>query len=448
MWYAGFTTMKKEFFGFYSPTEPEFKELWSKAIFTFDTNVLLNFYRVGQKTVDVFMEILEALKDNIWLSHQAAYEYQKNRLSEINRPFEAYSDIPAQFTAFEKKLENDYQKHPVIETKVLVSIVQRAREAAEDHLRKARKTHPEWQKVDSWREKLDKLFQGRIGKPFSDEELQKNYKEIAARYASKISPGYCDVKKPEPDRYGDALLWFEIMDYAKTEQKPIILVTDEQKEDWWWLDGEDVIGPKPELRHEFSRVTGQDFYMYKSNQFIKYAPKMLSLKAEAKEIKDAANEIGAAQHSESRIEYWADRDIATRFQVASVVFNWLIARGKVLVGVSGSEFTLIERDGVLVPGEIVLFTGGSVTTAIRNAVRSLKQRFTVPLTGQKRGIIIMVGDLGPHASKVAVKVLTRMTAFPVLLAIGEIRKSAFHLVMESKVGSVASSALSYLTDPE
>ena len=37
--------MKSQMIGFYRPSEDEFKEIWDKATFVLDANVLLNLYR-------------------------------------------------------------------------------------------------------------------------------------------------------------------------------------------------------------------------------------------------------------------------------------------------------------------------------------------------------------------------------------------------------------------
>ncbi|WP_210239354.1 PIN-like domain-containing protein, partial [Mesorhizobium sp. M2E.F.Ca.ET.166.01.1.1] len=53
------------------------------------------------------------------------------------------------------------------------------------------------------------------------------------------------------------------------DKVPILLVTDDQKEDWWWKDSpDDFIGPRSELRYEFFDRTGQSFYAYRPAHFL------------------------------------------------------------------------------------------------------------------------------------------------------------------------------------
>lgn len=52
---------------------------------------------------------------------------------------------------------------------------------------------------------------------------------------------------------------------------PAIFVTDDAKEDWWQIQGDRTIGPRPELIAEFRTECKQNFYMYSSAQFLKFA---------------------------------------------------------------------------------------------------------------------------------------------------------------------------------
>ena len=55
----------------------------------------------------------------------------------------------------------------------------------------------------------------------------------------------------------------------------MIFVTDDAKEDWWQIQDDRTIGPRPELVTEFMTVCKVPFYMYSSEQFVKYASDFL-----------------------------------------------------------------------------------------------------------------------------------------------------------------------------
>jgi hypothetical protein len=54
--------MKDIFRGYYKLDDDEFKQLWKKAVFIFDTNVLLNLYRY--QPVFTFDATTPAFKDS------------------------------------------------------------------------------------------------------------------------------------------------------------------------------------------------------------------------------------------------------------------------------------------------------------------------------------------------------------------------------------------------
>lgn len=72
-------------------------------------------------------------------------------------------------------------------------------------------------------------------------------------------------------RYGDLIFWKQILDKAKDSSSSVILVTGERKEDWWSVCGGKTIGPLPELMEEFASVTGKEFYIYTTHNFLNFA---------------------------------------------------------------------------------------------------------------------------------------------------------------------------------
>lgn len=64
---------------------------------------------------------------------------------------------------------------------------------------------------------------------------------------------------------------YQLIEHAKTSRLPVILVTDDLKEDWWSFAGDRRIGPRPELRHEFQTKTECEIYIYSSDTFVENA---------------------------------------------------------------------------------------------------------------------------------------------------------------------------------
>jgi hypothetical protein len=66
-------------------------------------------------------------------------------------------------------------------------------------------------------------------------------------------------------------------------------VTDDAKEDWWREIRGEKLGPRPELVDEFVAATGGGkwFYMYSTEQFLKYAQEYLNADVKPEVIKEA-----------------------------------------------------------------------------------------------------------------------------------------------------------------
>ncbi len=69
--------------GHYWPTEQEFAQLWEHALIVLDAGVLLDLHRYSEATREALLGILESIRDRVWVPHQAAAEYQRNRIKAV-----------------------------------------------------------------------------------------------------------------------------------------------------------------------------------------------------------------------------------------------------------------------------------------------------------------------------------------------------------------------------
>jgi hypothetical protein len=286
--------MRDLFRGYYKPTSEEFAQIWEQCIFSFDANILLHIYSYTPETREQFFEILQRLNDRIWIPHQVAYEYQRNRLYVISDRMNAYESIEMILNQnlydLRRELFKDYRRHPFINTEQIVAEIEEAIETIQSKLRFARSNHPNYLEFDELRERLSDLLEGKVGKPYTEEELEELYQKAEKRFNYRKPPGYKDAKKPIPKNYGDVILWFQLIDYAKIQQKPIIFVTDDNKEDWWLKYEGETLEPRPDLVQEIVSEVGMEdfqFYMYHSDQFIDYAERFLHLPVQPEAVKEA-----------------------------------------------------------------------------------------------------------------------------------------------------------------
>jgi hypothetical protein len=290
--------MRNLFPGYYKPTKEEFDDLWENCIFSFDANILLNVYRYSPETRERFFEILTKLQDRIWIPYQVAYEYHKNRLEVISQQLKPYDEIKKlldeHFEKLIKKLEEYSKRHSFttfFDSSKLIESIKRANEESKVNLQQASSQYPDLLEFDEFLEKVTRLFDSKVGKPYPEEEIQKIYKEGEKRFKDNIPPGYMDDrgkhKKDFPENYGDILVWFQLIDYAKSQKKPLILVIDDEKEDWWLEHKGKTISPRPELIQEMLSKAGISFYMYKSDQFMERAANFLALPDKPEAIEEA-----------------------------------------------------------------------------------------------------------------------------------------------------------------
>ena len=299
--------MRKTFPGYYHPDDDDFSNLWKNCIFVFDASVLLNIYRYTPATRDGFIDILDKISDRLWIPHQAALEYQKNRLDVINQQLSAYEKIQKSLDSNKTKILNDlktFSRHPYIIVDQLSENIESAFAEINKELSNKKETHPNLLDEDDLRETITELLQGKVGLAFSQEKLKKICAMGKERYEKNIPPGYNDEKKDGIKKFGDLILWCQIIDYVKSKQKPVILIIDDKKDDWWLKFNGRIISPHPELINEMFSKAGVKFYMYQSSQFMEHAKVYLKShisKDSIDEVRDI--EIFDEKYSETQAKF-------------------------------------------------------------------------------------------------------------------------------------------------
>jgi hypothetical protein len=310
--------MKKTFPGYYGPTEEEFSELWADCLFVLDANVLLNLYRYSPETREELIGILEEISDRLWVPHQAAWEYHRNRLAVIERQTAAYDEIISLLQSARNKLENDLRssvkpgRHPFIAMDDLVERVQNTFAEIQKELDELKQGHPDMFDDDPIRDGITDLLDEKVGPKYPSERLEDIYKEGKTRYERQIPPGYLDVNKGGTRQYGDLVLWFQIIDKARETEKDIILVTDDRKDDWWLRFKGQTIGPRPELVEEMADNAGISFHMYPADPFMEYANKHLEREVKQEAIEEV-RDVRQREEEEGLVRAIADAELQSYY---------------------------------------------------------------------------------------------------------------------------------------
>jgi hypothetical protein len=297
--------MRDQFPEFYTPTAEQFDNLWADALFVLDANVLLDIYRFSPGTTDQLFGVLEQLGDRIWVPYQAALEYQRNRHSVSAAALDAYDKSAAKLDSVIKDLQDALYKN--IDSESFLKGVRKSFDSAKRRLAEARARHAKLVPADKLNDRLAKLLDGKVGRPYLAQDLAAKQKLAEARLKDQIPPGFKDSGKPGVDKFGDVIVWFQLLDHAKAQKKPIVLVSGDFKEDWWWRERGKTIGPRPELRREALDVAGVDFYMYNTERFLQSARDYLG-----SEVTDEA--IAEARDVQSQPEKMWSGSVSTPLQ--------------------------------------------------------------------------------------------------------------------------------------
>lgn len=312
--------MKDDFPGWYPKTGDEAAALWDNAIFVPDANVLLHCLRHPASVRDELLRVFEVLKDSIWIPYQVGLEFHRNRLDVEFGAQDAYDALlKDQLAVIEKARERlrQLRAHPVISVEKELAALDMFATDFKGRMEAARATHPSEQ-ISAAVDRLTGLLVDRVGAKWPAERLTAIKKEGDARYAIKMPPGYMDAKKEgEFDKFGDLIIWKDMIDKAKADQRPVIFISDDAKEDWWWIHRGRKMGPRPELIEEFRAGSEQSFHLYEFGQFLRFAAQRhpeiqegvdeveKSLR-EDERARMRQNEVAAARESEARLRELED----------------------------------------------------------------------------------------------------------------------------------------------
>lgn len=267
--------MREKFPGWYPKKPEQIAKLWDTAIFVPDANVLLHCLRHTTVVRDELLRLFGALGDALWIPYQVGLEFQRNRLDVEFGALDTYDAlIKDQEGNIDKARERlrQLRAHPTIDVQKEVAALDMFLSDFKGRMEAARATHPSAE-IDGVLEELTELLENRVGDKWPSDKLVTLKKEGEDRYAKKIPPGYKDQKKDagEYDKFGDLLIWKDMIAKAKADQRPVIFISDDAKEDWWWIHRGRKMGPRPELIEEFRSEAGQDFHIYEFSQFLRFA---------------------------------------------------------------------------------------------------------------------------------------------------------------------------------
>ncbi|NKX42765.1 DUF4935 domain-containing protein [Rhodobacteraceae bacterium R_SAG2] len=293
--------MRSQFRGHFELSSEEIKKLWQEASFVFDANVLLNLYRYSSEATKEFLQLLNLVGDRVWIPEQCAYEFLSNRHSVLHEQATAYDKTLEEIRAIRQKFAKK-RGHPFISEENSAEL-DRIVEAISSEFEAQSKEIRDRFSDDETLNAIADIFDGRVGEAYGEEDLKKRFEDGEKRFAGETPPGYKDSKKVKEPRslveqrrnFGDYLLWAQTLEKSQKDKSPVILVTDDRKEDWWRIVHGRTVGPRPELISEFYKVTGESILIYSPEQFLKFSSDHLDFEISQNTIGEVEAEKNARE---------------------------------------------------------------------------------------------------------------------------------------------------------
>jgi PIN like domain len=304
--------MRNLYPGYTRFSDDELAEMWKSCVFAFDASALLDLYRLTPTSREEYFWALEYVKDRIWLPNQSGLEYYENRKAVITTGEGSYQQIPKLVTEsashFRKQLDR-YRQYRWIEADRWLSVLDNTVKELVDQIEKEKHVLENFLEHDPVEKRLQTLFGGKVGAPYPS--MHAIFSHAEQRLQLRIPPGFKDsAEKKDFHHYGDVVIWFQLLDFAKESRRDLVFVTSDTKADWWAQQDGKTLGVRPELVQEMYVVGGVHFHMYTPNRFMEYAKQFFgpredvhALDQTAKELLEVQEEKAAESDKHLRSEY-------------------------------------------------------------------------------------------------------------------------------------------------
>ncbi|PFX61668.1 hypothetical protein COL36_10765 [Bacillus wiedmannii] len=242
-----------------------------ESIIVFDTCALLNVYRYSLLNSKRILDYIKRYKGKMWIPSQVRKEFYKNKGSV--RSVSLYKNLDKQLTKLvEMKRDelfvqlSEYEKKRFPKFTELKSqleekfgeMVTITKGYKEEVVEETGVYKGFIEEVDSFLDAL--LNSDKVGGAIGLVSLMEIIKEGELRYKYSLPPGFKDADKKEGiDKFGDLILWKEIIKRAgEISEKNIIFVTSDTKSDWFLKNKKnEIISPREELISEFKNYNSE-----------------------------------------------------------------------------------------------------------------------------------------------------------------------------------------------
>lgn len=258
--------MKSHFPAYCKLNHDDVDEIFDDCIFVFDTNALLDLYRVPKDTAEKILEVFKANIERIRVPYHVSEEYCSDLKGVITTQIGKVEDARSKFDNFykfiaEKRNQPHISSNALNKLNLFKKVFEKELKEHEDYL---------WDELryGYMNNSLIEILEGALFEQFTEEKINEIEKEGIDRYNNKVPPGYKDCDK-QNNKYGDLIIWHEILHFVSNEHRNIVFVTNDWKEDLMESFKGIDYAPRQEMLVEFKQASRQNnFIIMKLDQFL------------------------------------------------------------------------------------------------------------------------------------------------------------------------------------
>ena len=278
------------------PPADEKSRALAQGLVALDANVLLNLYRFGAVARGDLLGVLDRVGERLFVPHQAALEFARNRLKVALDTREELNTGASQAQKRLRELSDSLlglmrrTGVPSEQLGAVLSGLASASEQVEKMLTEALADRTWADNPSSLSDPVlplvEALLNGKVGPSYPAEIEAGHRKQAIERGRKLIPPGWADFEN-KVDPSGDFLLWRQVMDEAKRRGLPVLLVSEERKEDWLYKVKNITVGALPAMVREMREEVGVDFYLTDVSGLLHLAPRVLSAPVSEEAVREA-----------------------------------------------------------------------------------------------------------------------------------------------------------------
>lgn len=308
-----------DFIGYRRQAEFEVLAALKVATVAVDTNVLLDLYRYRPQTASDLLSALERVGERLVVPHQVVVEFWRRHSQRQATPassMKPLEDAVGKGIRSVSDAISSWAKSVGVSAEEADGLTLRVRETLDDVVNSAQAAVQDERNghgiEDPYLVRLESLLKGRVTEKPSDDQYTEWLAEGRRRVANEEPPGYLDADKEDSDRpegaSGDYLVWIQAVSQAISCGRDLIIITRDEKSDWWWRQGPKFMGPRPELSLEFHQASqGKRLFLLRPSDFLNLAPVALEVEVDEASSSDAGRV--ATEEEERTYESWTQEGV-------------------------------------------------------------------------------------------------------------------------------------------